>query len=154
MPPLPSLGPTYHTPAVAGFMSNTNIAVSSLRTAIDESDGEPETDTDIEARGGHGIRSLYSFSRDIGKQSFRDSAYAAREAGQARQMNGEVVHENVASSTARDEQEANEGDTRTMSEVSASSPEPGVSPVEEVGEHQTDIPSAAPSPPPSAVSVH
>lgn len=152
MPPLSSLTPSYHTPAVAGFMNNTNIAVSSLRTAIDESDGEPETDTDIEARGGHDIRSLYSFSRDLGKQSFRDSAYAAREAGQADQMNGDVTNENVASS-ARDEQRANEGDTQTKSEVSGSSPEPGVSPAEEVGECPTDIPSAAPSPPPSAVSV-
>ena len=130
-------------------MHNTNIAVSSLRTAIDESDGEPETDTDIEARGGHDIRSLYSFSRDLGKQSFRDSAYPAREAGQVDQMNGDVVSENVASS-ARDEQER---EAPTKSEISASSPEPGVSPTEEVGERPTDIPSAAPSPPPSAVSV-
>ena len=153
MPPLPSLTSTYHTPAVTGFMHNTNIAVSSLRTAIDESDGEPETDTDIEARGSHDIRSLYSsFSRDLGKQSLRDSAYAARESGQADQMNGEVANENIASN-ARDEQGENEGDTRAKSEALVSSPEPVVSPAEEVGEHSTDIPSAAPSPPPSAVSV-
>lgn len=153
MPPLPSLTSTYHTPAVVGFMNNTNIAVSSLRTAIDESDGEPETDTDMEPRGVHDIRSLYSFSRELDKHSFRDSACAAREAGRAGQMSGEVENENVGHS-ARGKQGINEGDTQTKSEVSGSSPEPGISPAEEVGEHPTDIPSAAPSPPPSAVSVH
>lgn len=132
-------------------MHNTNIAVSSLRTAIDESDGEPETETDIESRG-HDIRPLYSFSRDLGKQPFRDSAYAVREAGQVDQMNGDVAHENVASS-ARDKQEVNEGDLDAKSEVSGSSPEPGTSPAEEVGDRPTDIPSVASSPPPSAVSV-
>lgn len=148
MPPLPSLTSTYHTPAVAGFMTNTNIAVSSLRTAIDESDGEPETDTDIEVRGGHGIRSLYSFSRDLGKHSFRDSAYAVREDGQGDQMNGEVGNRHVAGS--RDEEDIVE----TKSEVSGPSPEPDASsPAEEVGERPVDMPSTAPSPPPSAVSV-
>lgn len=150
MPPLPSLTPTYHPPAVVGFMNNTNIAVSSLRTAIDESDGEPETDTDIEARGNHDIRALYSFARGLGKHSFRDSAYAVREDGHD-QINGEVVNKHVAGSS--DEPGVNEEDIQTKSEVSGRSPEPGIWPSEEIGEPPNDRPSAASSPPPSAVSV-
>lgn len=132
-------------------MHNTNIAVSSLRTAIDESDGEPETDTDIEARGSHDIRSLYSFSRDLGKHPFRDSAYAAREDAQGDQMNGDVVTKHIT--VARDESGAHKGDVHAKSEASAHSPEPGASPTEEVGERPADVPSAASSPPPSAVSA-
>jgi len=153
MPPLPSLTPTYHTPGVAGFMNNTNIAVSSLRTAIDESDGERDTDTDVDTRSPHDIRSLYSFSRDLGKQSFRGSAYAAREVGQADQIKGEVANEDTASSAHDELGESEEGDVRAKSEVSDHSPEPDTSPTEEVGERPTDIPSVASSPPPSAVSV-
>ncbi|KAG9313891.1 hypothetical protein JVU11DRAFT_4661 [Chiua virens] len=152
MPPLSSIASSYHTPAGSGFLSNTNIAVSSLRTAIDESDGEVETDTDIEARGGHDIRSLYSFSRDLGKQSLRDSAYAVREDVQADQMNGEVASQNSADG-AREAQGAIEGDIQAKSEGLGPSPEPGTSPVEEVGERPIDIPSVASTPPPSAVSV-
>ncbi|KAG0703631.1 hypothetical protein DFH29DRAFT_430009 [Suillus ampliporus] len=69
LPPLPSLAPSYHNPAIAGFMNNTNIAVSSLRTAMDEeTDHEQETEGS-EDEGHHGrtthslsdLRSMYNF---------------------------------------------------------------------------------------------
>ncbi|KAH7915746.1 hypothetical protein BJ138DRAFT_1176350 [Hygrophoropsis aurantiaca] len=76
LPPLPSLAPPYRSPTAACFMNNTNIAVSSLRTAIDESDLEADAD---EADGVEsmesGIRSMYAFS-----ESLRGTAYPARDA--------------------------------------------------------------------------
>ncbi|KAF8844157.1 hypothetical protein BDN67DRAFT_963256 [Paxillus ammoniavirescens] len=158
MPPLPSLAPSYHSPAAAGFMNNTNIAVSSLRTAIDESDGEPETDTDVEARGasGYDLRSLFSFSRGVGKQTFRDPAYAVREAGHSQERIGDVMGEG-SFSNARGERVINDESIQAKSEP-ASSPNPGSSGsravTEEAGERLAGALSAAPSPPPSAVSAH
>ncbi|KAH7886291.1 hypothetical protein F5I97DRAFT_1243966 [Phlebopus sp. FC_14] len=151
LPPLPSLTPSYHSPAAAGFMNNTNIAVSSLRTAIDESDGEPETeDTDGEARNRHDVRSLYSFPRDLGKDTFRDSGYTAREAGQS-ERRSDVIGE---SSNARELVASEEVVPAKLEPASSPEPSTARAATEEAGEPSSSVAhSAAPSPPPSAVST-
>ncbi|KAL4070431.1 hypothetical protein J3A83DRAFT_4243222 [Scleroderma citrinum] len=152
LPPLPSLAPPYHSPAVAGFMNNTNIAVSSLRTAIDESDGEPETeDTDAEARGSH-VRALYSFARDLPKDNFHGSAYPGRELDRSELRNDDA---NAEAGNGRG-RVPNE-DPSPMKLESASSPYPEASMSRAVTEETRGrtpvVSSSAPSPLPSAVSA-
>ena len=135
-------------------MNNTNIAVSSLRTAIDESDGDPETeDTDGEARGSH-VRALYSFARDLPKDNFRGPVFPGREHSELR--NGDGVSGETSSGREQSERVLNEDPSSIKSE-SASSPCPDASTSRAVTEEATDrtpvVSSSVPSPLPSAVSA-
>lgn len=146
LPPLPSLGPQYS--ALTGFMHNTNIAVSSLRTAIDESDGDPETeDTDAEGRGNH-VRALYSFARDLPKDHFRGPVFPGREQDRSDVRNDDGVS---------GESERAEDPTSSIKSESASSPCPDASASPAVTEEAIDrtpvVSSSAPSPLPSSVSA-
>ncbi|KAI6015666.1 hypothetical protein EDC04DRAFT_2903761 [Pisolithus marmoratus] len=154
LPPLPSLAPSYHRPSVVGFMNNTNIAVSSLRTAIDESDGEPDTeDADAEARVRHGIQTLYSFARDLPNDSFRGSVYSGTEPDQAESRTSDVGQ----GSNVREQDEQASHDNASAKSESASSPYcPEASASRAPTEEATGLSSAvssATSPLPSAVSA-
>ncbi|KAI6133683.1 hypothetical protein EV401DRAFT_2064695 [Pisolithus croceorrhizus] len=153
LPPLPSLATPYHTPST-GFMNNTNIAVSSLRTAIDESDGEPETeDTDGEARGSHSIQTLYSFARDLPKESFRGSVYSGTEPDQPEPRSDDVGE---GSNVRQHDEHASYDNTSAKSESASSPyyPEASASraPTEEATGLSATV-SSATSPLPSAVSA-
>lgn len=156
LPPLPSLGPSYHTPSVAGFMNNTNIAVSSLRTAIDESEGEPETeDTDAETRGSHGIQTLYSFARDLPKDTFRGSVYSGTEPDQVESRSNNVGEDsNVREQDAEQASHDNVSSARSEPVSSPYYPEANASraPTEEAAGLPAAV-SSATSPLPSAVSA-
>lgn len=153
LPPLPSLAAPYHTSST-GFMNNTNIAVSSLRTAIDESDGEPETeDTDAEARGSHSIQTLYSFARDLPKDSLRGSVYSGTEPDQPEARSNDVGE---GSNVRQQDEHASYDNASAKSEPASSPyyPEASASraPTEEAAGLSTTV-SSATSPLPSAVSA-
>ncbi|KAG6335452.1 hypothetical protein ID866_3626 [Astraeus odoratus] len=156
LPPLPSLTTSYHNPAAAGFMNNTNIAVSSLRTAIDESDGEPETeDTDGEARGDHNIRALYSFARELPRDSFRGPVYSGRDSDHPEPRSSDVLGK--PSNVREQSDHALRKEDSPAKSDSASSPGPEANAsraaTEEVGDRSTAMSSPSPSPLPSAVST-
>lgn len=153
LPPLPSLAPPYHGPTIAGFMNNTNIAVSSLRTAIDESDGELSADeTDAEARVGHDMRrTLFSFARDIPKGGLHGgSLYSIRDPDRSEVRSGEI-----ATVYQKHGQVLNEAPAPAQSR-SASSSYLGTNTsrgaTEEAGDRSA-VMSSVPSPLPSAVSL-
>lgn len=80
LPPLTSLASSYHNPAVAGFMNNTNIAVSSLRTAMDEeaeeTDHEQE-ETEVSEDEGHHRQTTHSLSDLRSMYNFRNAFSSA-----------------------------------------------------------------------------